>query len=129
MGLLLRLIYIVLKELPCSSFPIILLASLEPNSITILTLEKSLPAASHRVPNRTQTTIQQINSENSFSLLKTCQSRSSLIWNPNKNFFLPIKAANKDFFSSSATLPASSVLCVSQRPEIFVAMLEPRFKS
>jgi hypothetical protein len=69
MGLLVRFVYIVLKELPCSSVPVILLASLQPNSKTILTLEKSLPAASHIVPNTTQTMIQQINSENSFSLL------------------------------------------------------------
>ncbi len=98
MGLLVRFVYIVLKELPCSSVPVILLASLQPNSKTILTLEKSLPAASHIVPNTTQTMIQQINSENSFSLLKTCQSRCSLIWNPNKNFFFLSSHKQRLFF-------------------------------
>jgi hypothetical protein len=98
MGLLVRFVYIVLKEVPCSSVPVILLASLQPNSKTILTLEKSLPAASHIVPNTTQTMIQQINSENSFSLLKTCQSRCSLIWNPNKIFFFLSSHKQRFFF-------------------------------
>jgi hypothetical protein len=98
MGWLVRFIYIVLKELPCSSVPAILLACLQPNSKTILTLEKSLPAASHIVPNTTQTPVQQINSENSFSLSKTCQSGCSLIWIPNKKIFFLSSQKQRFFF-------------------------------